>query len=516
MNVPLRFRYVNEIVGAFILVACLLVLSGIVVAGRARGWFEGEFSVHTVFSTDEGSFGLKEGDEVRVRNTVAGRVHRIRPTEAGGLLTTFRLMSRFQPFVRTDSLARVKRKFGVAGDSFVEIEMGKEPAIQDGDTITSAKDEVVTETIQKLLAKVEEVGVPMLTEIQEILHGVRGITGDIQSGKGMVGSVLKDETLAHNMRSSAGQMQTLIGETRIAVQETTRLIQGFQKHWLIRRYIPPHPSTRVIPWDLLQEHDRRTLVDHLHGQLREGRLRNDSTAIVEAGTHIIECMLAEHHIDDALILLSEIKREAELLSSYPASVGRVEILTETAQGKPVEHAQIRSLQSLDGNNRINVVLRCILESRLARSTRSIPEMKTALKHLEKTGRYVDDTATDPAVRYRFAFEKAHLYAGLSHTLAAANAMDEASRAVADLDQPTALAALLLLTGDYYQAAGQNETAMHRYFKACRIQTLQEDLEAALKSFAKVRTVASSEMVDRMQTELLTMKPRASLNENPME
>lgn len=513
MKEPFRFRYVNEIVGAFILVACLLVLSGIVVAGRARGWFEGEFSVHTVFSTDEGSFGLKEGDEVRVRNTVAGRVHRIRPTEEGGLLTTFRLMSRFQPFVRTDSLARVKRKFGVAGDSFVEIEMGKEPVIEDGDTITSAKDEVVTETIQKLLAKVEEVGVPMLTEIQEILHGVRGITGDIQSGKGMVGSVLKDETLAHNMRSSAGQMQTLIGETRIAVQETTRLIQGVQKHWLIRRYIPPHQSTRVIPWELLQEHDRRTLANHLNGQLREGRLRNDSAAIIEAGTQIIECMLAEHRVDDASILLSEIKREADNLPAYPASVRRVEILTETAQGKPVEQARVRSLQSLDGDDPINTMLRRIIESRLARSTRSIPEMKMALKHLEKIGRYMDDTASDPAVRYRFAFEKAHLYAGLNHASAAAIAMDQASRAVADLDQPTALAALLVQTGDYFQAAGQNETAMHRYFQACRIQTLQEDLEAALASFAKVRMVASSEMVNRMQTELLTMKSRRLLNDN---
>ena len=45
MAPPFKFRYVNEIAGFFVLVVVLLFAAGIVLAGRAQGWFEKEHSV---------------------------------------------------------------------------------------------------------------------------------------------------------------------------------------------------------------------------------------------------------------------------------------------------------------------------------------------------------------------------------------------------------------------------------------------------------------------------------------
>ena len=74
MNQPFKFRFVNEIVGAFVLGAIVLLIAGIFLAGRAQGFFESKFKLHTEFATEEGSFGLQKGSDVRIRDAVAARL----------------------------------------------------------------------------------------------------------------------------------------------------------------------------------------------------------------------------------------------------------------------------------------------------------------------------------------------------------------------------------------------------------------------------------------------------------
>jgi len=97
---PFKFRFASEIAGSFVLLALFLVLAGIVFAAHYQGWFEGTFTLKTKFTTEEGSYGLQEGSEVRVRNAVAGKVGKIRPTADGGMELTFEIQKRFRRFVR--------------------------------------------------------------------------------------------------------------------------------------------------------------------------------------------------------------------------------------------------------------------------------------------------------------------------------------------------------------------------------------------------------------------------------
>ena len=56
-----KFRFVNEIAGAFVLLAVAVLAAGIFLAGRAQGLFEPRFRLHTVFSAEEGTYGLTKG-----------------------------------------------------------------------------------------------------------------------------------------------------------------------------------------------------------------------------------------------------------------------------------------------------------------------------------------------------------------------------------------------------------------------------------------------------------------------
>lgn len=192
-----KFRFASELAGAFVLVSCLLLIVGIFVAGRGQGWFEGKFVLHVEFvredgtPSEEGSLGLKEGDEVWVLNTAAGRVGKIMPSAEGQMRTTFIIKNRFRPFVRKDAIARVKRKFAVAGDTFAEILMGKAEPMQSGDVIRCRKEEDITDTAQKVLRQVQSVALPMVEQVQQILQNVNALTRDAAPALGQMQQLLE-------------------------------------------------------------------------------------------------------------------------------------------------------------------------------------------------------------------------------------------------------------------------------------------------------------------------------------
>ena len=77
MSKPFKFRYVIEIVGAFVLIVVLALIAGIIIAARAQGWFVPEHDLMIRFP-EEGSLGLQKGSEVQVLGTPAGSIKEIK------------------------------------------------------------------------------------------------------------------------------------------------------------------------------------------------------------------------------------------------------------------------------------------------------------------------------------------------------------------------------------------------------------------------------------------------------
>jgi hypothetical protein len=66
-------RYVNQVTGAFVVLALLIVVVGILMAGRAQHWFERTITVDLLLPA-EGCYGLKPSAVVVVMGTEAGEV----------------------------------------------------------------------------------------------------------------------------------------------------------------------------------------------------------------------------------------------------------------------------------------------------------------------------------------------------------------------------------------------------------------------------------------------------------
>lgn len=370
MNREFKFRHANEIAGVFVIGAAVLFVLGIVFAGRSQGWFEPRFTLNVIFDTPEGSFGLQEGAPVLVRNTQAGRVGPVLPTPDGLMGTTLVIKDRFRPFITTDSVARIKKKFGVAGDSYVDIARGQGSVIEDGAYIECVKDEELLETAQRMLADVQTNIMPILAKAEAIITSVASILDQVDTGKGVAGAAIGDSRLrddvtgmvAHleaitasaektvgtvdammsnevatvmaNVGTLSAQTVELMGEEvpRLAgetlkvqgeltrtLAETRRLVEGLQRHWLLRKYVVHEPDrlplvAGVAGWDA--DPVRR---DALQQALEEARAADDPAWIRLAAYNLAVEALATNATGQAAELLQEIRWATRLKGEVPTA-----------------------------------------------------------------------------------------------------------------------------------------------------------------------------------------------------
>jgi phospholipid/cholesterol/gamma-HCH transport system substrate-binding protein len=204
-----KFRFVNEIAGAFVIIAAALAILGIYFAGHAQGWFERKLVLRTQFSTKEGTYGLQEGAEVRILGTLAGEVGPIVPGASGDLETTLKLKGRFHPYVRADSIALVKRKFEVAGDAYVEITLGdpQSPLLPDGALIKCKRDVELIQAAQKVLDETRAVLLPIMEELRGTLANLNRITRKIDAAEGPVGMLISDTNVTLQVRQAVQDLK---------------------------------------------------------------------------------------------------------------------------------------------------------------------------------------------------------------------------------------------------------------------------------------------------------------------
>ncbi|MCX6991902.1 MAG: MlaD family protein [Kiritimatiellaeota bacterium] len=249
MDKTFKFRFVNEITGAFVLLAIAVLIAGIFLAGRAQGLFEPKFRLHTVFQAEEGTYGLKKGSEVRIRDTVAGNVIRINPTMEGTIEATFELKASFHGFVRTNSVAVVKKTLIVAGDSFVDISIGNRqfPLMPDGSLIACTLDKDITKQALLVLEELRARLLPTLEKVNAVLDELPALTVQTRN------TLHESEVLLHE------NVPGLLIQAQDTLRSSQVLIEGLQQHWPFRKSIEnPEPGPLISPANLTLEPAKQT------------------------------------------------------------------------------------------------------------------------------------------------------------------------------------------------------------------------------------------------------------------
>jgi phospholipid/cholesterol/gamma-HCH transport system substrate-binding protein len=209
-----KFRRVNEITGVFVLAVAVLVIASIVWTARSQRWFKSSVSFRIILP-EAGAAGIRQGSEIYFLGTLVGSVTDVLVDEKGSMQAHARIRRDFFLFVRNDSSAVVKRKFGVAGDSFFEITRGVGKPLPEENAwiicneqfqsgLESAIEEIRAEAM--LALKKANAGIEtwtaLGTSLRETGHKLEGIASKteallagIENGEGSLGQLVSDDSL---------------------------------------------------------------------------------------------------------------------------------------------------------------------------------------------------------------------------------------------------------------------------------------------------------------------------------
>jgi phospholipid/cholesterol/gamma-HCH transport system substrate-binding protein len=304
-----KFRHVHALTGTFVLLALAVLIAALAVAGRSQRWFIGNVTLRIVLP-EEGAAGIRQGSEVYFLGTLVGTVFDVSVNRAGRMEAWVNIRRDFFLFVRADSSAVVKRKFGV-GDAYFEITRGhgqplpKKNAViicnkQLPSALEAAVEEIRVEAVpalKKLGAGLDTwslLGSNLLTSRERLDHLIGrldSIATDLQQGRGTAGKLLTDPAAAEelktllvkasrsvdelqltltNLQTTSGNLQLastnlpgisealggeaqhlpgLVLQTQISMRELERLIEAMQRTWLLRKHVnwTNPPPLRPLP-----------------------------------------------------------------------------------------------------------------------------------------------------------------------------------------------------------------------------------------------------------------------------
>lgn len=298
MEERFKFRHVHSITGTFVLVVLGALVAALVLAGRSQRWFIGNVTLRIILP-ETGAAGIRQGSEVYFLGTLMGTVSDVRVDAAGRMEARANIRRDFFLFVRADSSAVIKKKFGVAGDSFFEITRGKGQPLPEKNAsivcneqlpsaLESAIEEIRRET--SLVLKKTSTGLDTWTtlgsnlitsreRLDQLIVRADDIAKDLQQGKGTAGKLLTDPSAAdelkavlakanrsmdelqitlsnldtasgnlrlastnlpaisHAIGKEANDLPGLVSQTQTSMRELERLIEAMQRHWLLRKYV---------------------------------------------------------------------------------------------------------------------------------------------------------------------------------------------------------------------------------------------------------------------------------------
>jgi phospholipid/cholesterol/gamma-HCH transport system substrate-binding protein len=276
--------------------------------GRSQRWFKGKVTLRIVLP-EAGAAGIRQGSEVYFLGTLVGSVSDVIADTTGRMEAEANIRRDFFRFVRADSSAVVKRKFGVAGDSFFEITRGegqplpeKNASILCKEQFQSALEAAVEEVRREAMLVLKKVngGLDTWTQLgadlgetrqhlDELTVRLGKMAAGVEAGNGTVGRLIADSTLSDDAQKLLKQANRAMGElqgvvtnlsgavknvrdgtvrlpeitdamanetkdlpglvqqTQTSMRELERLIEGMQRHWLLRKFVnqtnppPLHP-----------------------------------------------------------------------------------------------------------------------------------------------------------------------------------------------------------------------------------------------------------------------------------
>jgi phospholipid/cholesterol/gamma-HCH transport system substrate-binding protein len=207
--------------GMFVLIGLVLFVLAVFVIGRQKNMFDSVFHVSTTFYNVS---GLQVGNVVRFSGINVGIVDEILIVNDSTVKVDLLIKKSIQEFIKVDSKASIGSE-GIIGDRLVIISQGStdSPSINKGQELLSSEPidtDAIIESLEITALNAEVISAELAT-----------IMVNINSGKGTLGRLIQDSTIADNLSSTMKNLESTskgLDNTLDAVKDN-RLLRGHFK-----------------------------------------------------------------------------------------------------------------------------------------------------------------------------------------------------------------------------------------------------------------------------------------------
>lgn len=234
-------RHADELVGLAVIVAIVVFVGAILQAGVLRDWLVPTYTLR-VLLPDEGTGGLSVGAEMEVLGTRAGTVRRLVVREGQRLFAEVAVDDQVRGFVRRDSTAVIRRRFGVAGAAYIDVSRGTGASLDWTFAVIEATTErAPTETVGALIDEARNIILPIIADLGRTTRNFADIVEGIAKGEGNAGIFLRDDTLAREANQIVANARGLtegLQRTLASIEQVSRNAQSLSGNLAGRDGIP--------------------------------------------------------------------------------------------------------------------------------------------------------------------------------------------------------------------------------------------------------------------------------------
>lgn len=209
----------SVVVGIFVLIGIIIFVAGVLTLGGQQKKFVKSIRLSAVF---DDVAGLQQGNNVWFSGVKIGTVRKINFYGESQVEIIMAVESKVQEYIRKDSKATIGSD-GLIGSKIIVIYGGttQSPAVDDGDRLIA---EMPLDT-DKMMATLQENNKNLVT----ITENLKVLTTKIAEGKGIVGAVMTDSTLAVSFKNTLYNLETASLESRKTVAELSKLGKSFNQ-----------------------------------------------------------------------------------------------------------------------------------------------------------------------------------------------------------------------------------------------------------------------------------------------
>jgi phospholipid/cholesterol/gamma-HCH transport system substrate-binding protein len=221
--------------GAFIIAALTILVSGIFVIGGKQYLFTPTYQLNTRFKS---VVGLESGADVRVGGVHSGTVRRVQlPRTPMDTITVWMDVDQStHNIIKQDSLATLETD-GLLGNTFVAISFGSATGadVADGGTIASEPPLAMADLMKKadgILASSQEA----LLNVTHTTANLRSVSTKIDNGQGTIGALINDKSIYAQLDQTTRGLRDTVSTAQAGALDFRENMQALKKNFLLRGF----------------------------------------------------------------------------------------------------------------------------------------------------------------------------------------------------------------------------------------------------------------------------------------